>query len=151
MTVFQEIESPLNAAPADRTKGSILLAEDADEMRTSLAMQLRQQGYQVTECRDGAELLAELKDYLSPSADTPVPHRFDLVISDVRMPGVFGTSIVEGVEAMPHATQFPPTILMTAFGDEETRSKARLSHVAAVFDKPFDVKVLLSKVRELLN
>ena len=126
----------------------ILLAEDADEMRAVLALRLRQQGYQVTECCDGAQLIAALSGYLGNESETPEKQRFDLLISDIRMPGVFGLSVVEGGTEY---RDFPPTILITAFGDEETHAKAQQFGVAAVIDKPFDMNVLLSKVRDILS
>ena len=126
----------------------ILLAEDADEMRAVLALRLRQQGYQVTECCDGAQLIAALSGYLSNESETPEKQRFDLLISDIRMPGVFGMSVVEGGTEY---RDFPPTILITAFGDAETHAKAQQFGVAAVIDKPFDMNVLLSKVRDILS
>jgi DNA-binding response OmpR family regulator len=138
--------SPLQDDPEHRT-ASILLAEDGDEMRGVLALRLRQQGYEVTECCNGAELLAELGDYLGNATAKPDKRRFDLIISDIRMPGIFGLSVVEGGAQYAN---FPPTILITAFGDEETHTKAREVGVAAVIDKPFDMNDLLGKVRETL-
>jgi DNA-binding response OmpR family regulator len=131
-----------------RPAAKILLAEDADEMRAVLALRLRQQGYQVTECCNGAELIAELGAYLGNAAAKPDKQRFDLIISDIRMPGVFGLSVVEGGTEYGN---FPPTILITAFGDEETHAKARQFGVAAVIDKPFDMNELLGKVRDTLT
>jgi two-component system, response regulator, stage 0 sporulation protein F len=138
--------SSVQSAPTTRA-ANILLAEDGDEMRSVLALRLRQQGYQVTECSNGAELIAELGDYMGGSTDQPDKRRFDLIISDIRMPGVFGLSVVEGGAQYDN---FPPTILITAFGDEETHAKARQVGVAAVIDKPFDMNELLAKVRETL-
>jgi two-component system, response regulator, stage 0 sporulation protein F len=133
-----------NSAPA--RPPHILLAEDADDLRSVVALRLRQQGYSVTECSDGAELLARLRSYLRPDAtETPSETgKYDLVISDVRMPGVLGTSVVEGAADCP---DFPPTILITGFGDDETHQQARRMGVAAVMDKPFDMSDLLEKVR----
>ncbi len=54
------------------------------------------------------------------------------------------------MKAEPSIGNFPPTILITAFGDEETHEKARQVGVAAVLDKPFDMNDLLGKVRETL-
>jgi DNA-binding response OmpR family regulator len=137
------------ADPTPARPPHILLAEDTDEMRSVIAFRLRQQGYSVTECTDGAELLARLGVYLHPETmeHPPQSPKYDLVISDVRMPGVFGTSIVEGASECP---LFPPTILITAFGDDETHEKARQVGVAAVMDKPFDMSELLDKVRTVI-
>jgi len=46
---------------------------------------------------------------------------FDLVVSDIRMPGIFGLTILEGTRQWD---RFPPIILITAFGDEETHAHA---------------------------
>jgi two-component system, response regulator, stage 0 sporulation protein F len=142
--------SPAASMNEDRpvAPARILLAEDADEMRAVLALRLRQQGYHVTECRDGAQLIAALSGYLGNEGETPETQRFDLLISDIRMPGVFGLSVVEGGTEY---RDFPPTILITAFGDAETHAKAQQFGVAAVIDKPFDMNVLLSKVRDTLS
>jgi two-component system, response regulator, stage 0 sporulation protein F len=140
---------PLNSPDGDQQAPAprILLAEDTDDMRSVVAMRLRQQGYSVTECSNGAELLAELSDYLGNVPAEARKRRFDLIISDIRMPGVFGTSVIEGAAEYRN---FPPTILITAFGDEETHEKARQIGVAAVLDKPFDMNDLLGKVRDTL-
>lgn len=143
--------STVSTQDSPNVSARILLADDSDDMRTLIAMRLRQNGYAVTECRNGAELLAELKDYLhpglAPQAKKP-QGRVDLIISDIRMPGVFGTSVVEAAGEYPN---FPPTILITAFGDDQTHAAARRFGARAVLDKPFDLNVLLEKVREVLS
>ena len=42
-------------------------------------------------------------------------------------------------------------ILITAFGDDETHSKANMLGAAAVFDKPFEIEDLLAKVNEIME
>jgi CheY-like chemotaxis protein len=143
---------PLGTPEAMRSEAKagrpqILLAEDTDEMRDVVALRLRQQGYAVTECRNGAELVAELAGYLGTAPAGATKRRFDLVISDIRMPGIFGLSVVEGAA---ECRDFPPTILITAFGDDETHEKARRVGVVATLDKPFDMNDLLVKVKETL-
>lgn len=143
---------PMNSPDSKRidqedSGARILLAEDTEEMRAVVALRLRQQGYCVTECCNGAELIAELKDYMGNVPAEARKRKFDLIISDIRMPGVFGLSVVEGGSEYRN---FPPTILITAFGDEETHERARQFGVAAVLDKPFDMNDLLGKVRDAL-
>lgn len=125
----------------------VLLGEDDVEMRSVLAEALRCRGYAVVECGDGMGLLNKLSTVLlSPEITGREPEQFDLVISDIRMPGVTGLSILEGVRLFEG---FPPMILITAFGDEKTHAQADQLGVAAMFDKPFDVDDLLQKVEEL--
>ena len=123
----------------------ILLAEDDKEMRALLALLLRKAGYRVTECRDGVGLLTYLEPFLLPNGveDKDV----DLIISDIRMPGFTGMEVLEGA---PKNEGFPPMILITAFGDEETHALAKEFGAAAMFDKPFNMDDLLAKVHELL-
>jgi DNA-binding response OmpR family regulator len=45
---------------------------------------------------------------------------------------------------------FPPMILITAFGDKETHMLAERLGAAALFDKPFDIDDMLKKVRAIL-
>lgn len=127
---------------------NILLAEDDDNMRMILARKLRRSGYRVIECRDGAELLTHLESYLEPQSDADAAERIDLIISDVRMPGVLGSSVIEGARQLE---SFPPSILITAFPDVDVYEMAGQSGVLAVFSKPFEVDDLLSVVSEALE
>lgn len=123
----------------------ILLAEDDKEMRALLVLSLRKAGYRVTACRDGVGLLTHLGAFLLP--DESEHEDVDLIISDIRMPGFTGMEVLEGI---PKNKGFPPMILITAFGDEETHALAKEFGVAAMFDKPFDMDDLLAKVHELV-
>jgi DNA-binding response OmpR family regulator len=143
------------AAPPDgKTSGpervnperpSVLLAEDDGELRALLSWSLRQEGFRVTECGHGVALL----DHLGASVLGEEPEEvFDLVISDIRMPGVSGLTVLEGLRGRK---EFPPIILITAFGDEETHDKARRFGAVALFDKPFGIEDLLRKAREVVS
>ena len=122
----------------------ILLAEDDDELRKLLTWSLHKEGYRVTECTDGMVLLNNLDGYLFLEE----ANGFDLIISDIRMPGLTGIEILEGLHTYEN---FPPMILITAFGDEETHAQAHRLGATAILDKPFDIEDLLTKVREILQ
>jgi two-component system response regulator (stage 0 sporulation protein F) len=106
----------------------VLLAEDDHEVRWLLAAALRQQGYQITEADSGPKLLEQLwKRAASKSS-------FDLIISDIRLPGMTGLEVLQALRtrADPRDEYRPqihetPIILITAFGDAEVhRGAARL-------------------------
>ena len=124
----------------------ILLAEDDKEMRTLLMLALKRSGYEVVACPDGIDMLARLAAFLLPFKSAG--ESFDLIISDIRMPGVTGMEVLQG---KPQAGYFPPMILITAFGDEETHADAAEYGAAAMFDKPFDVDELLEKVNAIVR
>lgn len=121
----------------------ILLAEDDKEMRALLSVVLRQQGYEVVEVADGVDLLHQLARTASgaPSAN------FDLVISDIRLPGISGLEIFE---RLGRGQRLPPTLFTTAFGDKETHERARKLG-APLFDKPFDIAAFLDEVHDMLS
>lgn len=124
----------------------ILLAEDDKEMRAMLALALRKDGLEVTECSNGVDLFTHLQSFFLP--DGIGQNDVALIISDIRMPGITGMEVLEGTS---RKEGFPPMILITAFGDEKTHTLADELGAAAMFDKPFDMDDLLAKVHELLR
>ena len=88
------------------------------------------------------ELLDHLNGYVAHVRGAEV---FDLVVTDIRMPGVFGLSVAAGAVDFQG---FPPMILITTFGDAETHQAAEQYGVKAVLDKPFRIPKLLELVRE---
>lgn len=121
----------------------ILLAEDDLEMRKMLAWSLREEGFEVTECYDGDSLMKRL-GFLDTLGETET---FDLIISDIRMPGVTGTQVLEAIKDYE---DFPPMILITAFGDEDIHLKAKKLGAAVVIDKPFDIDDLLATIVQII-
>ena len=123
----------------------ILLAEDDPDLRALLASELRKDGYIVEEARTGYDLL-ELLGNLSLRSEV-----CDLLITDIRMPGLNGLSIAEALRhGITRGTSGTPIILITAFGDEATHAEAeRLG--ASIFDKPFDLDDLRTCIRSLVS
>lgn len=113
-------------------------------MRALLARALRRTGYVVIECSNGVELLEHLGSYILREEEH---EEIDLIISDIRMPGVTGLEILEGLN---QHEDFPPFILITAFGDAETHAEAERFGALAMFDKPFDIDDLIAKVRKIV-
>jgi DNA-binding response OmpR family regulator len=117
----------------------ILLAEDDDEMRLLLAEVLEKEGYEVIQAEDGSALLEELANQLLEQE----PQEFDLVVSDIRMPGCSGLKALEGLRASNWRTPF---LLITAFPDDAVRVEARRLG-AAILAKPFWPSALRRLVR----
>jgi CheY-like chemotaxis protein/ribosome-associated translation inhibitor RaiA len=121
----------------------ILLAEDDLEMRKLLAWALEREGYLVQECHDGTTL----KKWIDRSDSRSSNVEFDLVISDIRMPGLTGLEVLESVQGRSAG---PPMILISAFCDQETEELARRLGAAALLPKPFDTEELVERVHRLL-
>ena len=87
-------QSPLPAN--DRaTPLRILLGEDNDTMRRLVGFVLRSDGHDLTEARDGAELLERLASSLMAGADD----HLDAIVSEQSLPGIEGLTILAGLRA----------------------------------------------------
>ncbi len=121
----------------------VLIAEDDDEFRAALCEGFENAGYQVTSCRHGLDLVRELRGPDSSFGEDG----YHLIVSDIRMPGVMGLSVLAGLRDVEGV---PPIILITAFGDAETHAEAQKLGAAAMLDKPFAMNDLLSVARETI-
>lgn len=122
--------------PASET---VLVAEDAPELRRMAVRILETLGYRVLEAKDGAEALAVLL-----AAEPPV----DLVLADIAMPRLGGIELCERARAHDPRVAF---LFCSGYGEDDIGSSiSRLPH-ASVILKPYRIDVLASKIRELLD
>jgi CheY-like chemotaxis protein len=122
----------------------VLLADDDPDLRELIADALRLHGFDVLEAEHGGQLIERLGPFLlGTGVDPPA----DLVLSDLRMPGITGLSALAGLRARDGALPF---ILITAFGDAETHAEAHRLGATAVLDKPFELPGLVALVRQCL-
>jgi two-component system, NtrC family, nitrogen regulation response regulator GlnG len=106
-------------------EGRILVADDEDGLRWVLEKGYRGAGYQVTAVKDGVSALAE-------SQAQP----FDLILLDVRMPGIDGLTLLKQIrEQRPDAQ----VVIMTAHGTMETAIQAMQQGAYDYLAKPFDL------------
>lgn len=125
-----------NATDVESSRGlelglpRLLLVEDDDDLRTTLADILAQDGYEVVAVGTGLSALDELENARSPTRSEP---EFDLVVSDVQLPGVSGVHLANSVAAKHRGAR---TILMTSFPSSDVMDEAiRLG--VPVITKPF--------------
>lgn len=136
-------KSPQRRHPT-RESPHLLLAEDDADLRVLVAEAFRRNGYRVTECVDGPGLVSKLGTYVLFGP----PPGFDLVVSDIRMPGA---SALDVLESMRECQGMPPVILVTGFPSEGTRATARKLGVGALVGKPFEVDDLVEIANKLLS
>lgn len=121
--------------PTDRSL-RILLAEDDDDVRRELTQLLRRAGHLVQDVANGVELLDAISSLILHDRDEPQP---DVIVTDVRMPGFNGLSLVEGLRANGWRQ---PVIIISAYEDQAMRDRVgKLSDVALI-GKPLDVNRL---------
>jgi CheY-like chemotaxis protein len=121
----------------------IIVADDEPDIRHLVAAALAGCGYDVLQARNGAELLDEIGGSLVSGDPTGRP---DVIIADVRMPGLTGLEILDVVRKAHWETG---VILMTAYADRTTREEARRLGADALFAKPFDPENLVTAVANM--
>ncbi len=109
---------------------TILIVDDEQSMRDFLAILLQKEGYQVETRPDGASALEYLKN-----------HTVDLVISDIRMPGMGGLDLLHSIKGKYPAL---PVILMTAFVSPDDAIAAMKDGAFDYISKPFNVAEIKS-------
>jgi len=122
----------------DKSKVKILVVDDEQGLCAGIQEALRREGYKVDASTDP---LAALK-----LADE---HLYNLIISDIKMPGLSGLDLLTHVRARSSDTVF---ILMTAFGTVESAVDAMKQGAYDYLPKPIDMKrlrVLVQKALEL--
>lgn len=124
---------------------TVTVAEDDDDIRAAVTMLLEDAGYRVEALASGGMLLERLAPAIlgDPTATRP-----DALVTDVRMPGVNGLTMMEGLRANGWSS---PIVIMTAFADDDMRKRVAGLGSAALIDKPFDPEVLTKTLGELLS
>ena len=123
-------------------KKQILVIDDEELITKSLVLALEKSGYEVLVAKrcDEAVAMAEAID-------------FDLIISDIRMPGIDGIETVRRIlEAMTkRGVQHAPRIFMTGFADQKAELDAKALKPKAYILKPFDLIQFLAEVKKALG
>ena len=123
--------------PEPGTRAKLLVVDDERSMRELLTIVLRREGYDVTLAENGRAAIDQLER-----------GRFDLLISDIKMPDM------TGVDVLRAAKRIDPDILgimITAFASADTAIEAMRLGAHDYLSKPFDVDELKMKVRNALE
>ncbi|MGG2398506.1 response regulator [Pseudomonas sp. SH1-B] len=120
---------------------TILLVEDDDVVRHLTAEVLEEFGYRVHALRDGPSALDVL------NSDQP----FDLLMSDIGLPDMDGRQLVEAARQLrPNL----PVLFASGYDERELLEQVRARDSGAAtasIVKPYDFKLLLSRLNELLG
>jgi two-component system, NtrC family, response regulator PilR len=115
----------------------ILVVDDERSMRDFLTILLKKQNHEVQTADSGESAVALLEQ-----------ESFDLVLTDLKMPGIGGLDVLRRVKELEPATQ---VILMTAFATTETAIEAMKQGARDYITKPFKVDELLVQVDKALD
>lgn len=115
---------------------NVLLVEDSSLARRNIATFLERAGYQVAQADTGEDAVRLIQTTGS----------FDVVISDLRMPGM-----ISGLDVLSHQNRIAPetgSILMTAFGSDQIRNQTRKLG-AGYIEKPVKLDSLLQEIERV--
>jgi DNA-binding response OmpR family regulator len=125
-------------AAAART-ARVLIVEDEDHLAKGIRFNLELEGYDVEVSAEGNEALTRVT-----SAEPP----FDVVILDVMLPGIDGFELAERMRA---AGDYTPILMLTAKGQPADMVRGLEAGADDYLAKPFDLTVLLARVKGLLR
>lgn len=118
-------------------KDRILIVDDDQAMRLALSESLESCGYDTVMAENGSVAL-NLFD----------KSKFNLVVTDMKMPGMTGIEVLQGVKKLsPHM----PVILITAYGTVNTAVEAMKEGAAEFIMKPFSLDDLEAVIKNVLN
>ena len=135
-TATDFIESPTRN-PADQSKGRVLIVDDEVNARDALAELMDDAGYYVSTAADGRTALLQMEQ-VDP----------DVVLTDLKMPGMDGLSLIErGRPMSPHTT----FIVMTAFATIDTAVQAIKLGAESYLTKPLELEAVIAIVDRALD
>jgi two-component system NtrC family sensor kinase len=117
--------------------GRVLLVDDEVGIRTLLRWELGAEGLEIVEAADGAAALNAIED-----------QSFDVIISDVRMPGMSGLDVLRGARQRSPETE---VIIATGYADIDSAVECVRNGAFDLLHKPYDTRQLVSSVARALE
>jgi DNA-binding response OmpR family regulator len=118
----------------------VIVADDDADVRRLVSAALQMDGFRVIEVDSGDALVDGIGTALLGDGQGP----FDVVVTDIRMPGFTGLDVLACAGCLAVRT---PMVLISAFDEERVRVEARRLGAHAFFAKPFDIDELRRAVQ----
>ena len=115
----------------------ILVVDDDLDMCQIISDILKEEGYSVNSSYNGEDALIKIKK-----------NHYDLIVLDYKL------NEMSGLMVLKKALQMLPSlkiIMISAFGSDSTKTKARELGAFDFIDKPFDIKILIQSVQDILT
>jgi CheY-like chemotaxis protein len=114
----------------------VLVVDDDPVVRKSFDRVLSSKGYAVITAGNGEEALRKLNE-----------EKYDVVYTDVRMPGMSGLEVAEQVKARKPWT---PVVIITGYGTEAAEARAKAAGVSSFLHKPLSPEMIEDSARAAL-
>src|SRR5471032_1250121 len=119
-----------------KTSRKVLVVDDDPAVRKSIDRVLSSKGYAVITAENGEEALRKLNEA-----------KYDLVYTDIRMPGMSGLEVAERVKARRPWT---PVVIITGYGTEAAEARAKAAGVSGFVHKPLSPEMIEDSARVAL-
>lgn len=133
----QDIPAYTQTHSQDSKNYSVLLIDDEEIVRGAIEEILLDEGYKVASANTGEE-----------GIDSFLAQKFDIVITDLGMPGMPGWDVIKRLKEVSPQT---PVILLTGWANQTDVTRARECGVDTVIGKPISSSELLSTVKQVLQ
>ena len=117
----------------------LLVVDDDPSLLLAVSETLRAEGYEVLTARRGSEAMVQVAESLP-----------DLIISDIRMPGMDGYALARNLRSNPR-TRLIPIVFLTAKDDLADRIIGFRTGVDAYITKPFESEELVAIIKNILE
>jgi len=115
----------------------ILVVDDDLDICQIISDILKEEGYSVNSSNTGEDALIKIKK-----------DHYDLMVLDYKLNGISGLVVLEkALQIMP----LLKVIMISAFGSDSTKAKARELGAVDFIDKPFDIKRFVQAVQDILT
>ena len=118
---------------------ALLIVDDEESNRDMLSRRLQRQGFEVLLAEDGPQALDSIRQQAP-----------DMVLLDIRMPGMSGMEVLQAIREQYSPTQLP-VIMVTAEGHSASIVEALQMGANDYITKPVDMPVVLARIRTLLS
>ena len=126
--------------PSPRGSETVLVVEDETPVRVATCRILERYGYRVLQAKHGADAL----QLLEAEGGSDV----QLVLTDVVMPEMGGAELARRLRAQGHPARL---LFMSGYSEEAVATHGVLVEGVGLLEKPFEMDVLLRRVREVLD
>ena len=114
----------------------VLVVDDDPAVRKSIDRVLSSKGYAVITAENGEEALRKLNE-----------EKYDLVYTDIRMPGMSGLDVAEQVKA---SRPWTPVVIITGYGTDAAEARAKAAGVSGFVHKPLSPEMIEGSARDAL-
>jgi EAL domain-containing protein (putative c-di-GMP-specific phosphodiesterase class I)/PleD family two-component response regulator len=137
MDESNELAAPLESEAEERL--SVLVVDDDELIRMHMQLSLTHEGLEISEACDGGQALALARE-----------RNFDIVLMDVRMPGMDGFTACERFKQLPGRAQ-TPVVMLTGMEDLDSINRASEVGATDYVTKPLSAKVLAKRLRHIVQ